>query len=65
MWLWGANQLVLWEFYNESEVGNILSYMWPFYKHNTTNIDIKLGLHWQMTHVEFDSDVVHLDNIEQ
>ena len=31
---------------------------------NTTNIVIKLGFHWQMTHVEYANDVVHLHNIE-
>ena len=29
MWLLGADQLVLWAFYNEkNNFGNILSYMW-------------------------------------
>ena len=28
------------------------------------NIGIKLGFHWQMTRVEYASDVVHLHNIE-
>ena len=26
---------------------------------------VKLGVHWQMTHVEFANDVVHLHDIEQ
>ena len=39
--------------------------MWPVYRHGTTNIDIKLGFHWQMSHVESTNDVVHLHNIER
>ena len=35
---------------------DIIIDMWPF--------DINLGFHWQMTHVEYASDVVHLHNIE-
>ena len=29
------------------------------------NIGPKLGFYWQMTHVAFATDVVHLHNIEQ
>ena len=35
------------------------------WRHDTTNIGIKLIFHWQMTHVEYANDVVHLHNIEQ
>ena len=38
--------------------------MWPLKKHDTTNIDIKLGFYWQMTHVECVNIVIHLQNIE-
>ena len=31
---------------------------------SSTNIGIKLGFHWQMTHVEYANDVVPLHNIE-
>jgi hypothetical protein len=65
MWLQGANQLVLWEFYNEKIVQQ------QFIVHATTletwhnHIGIKVGFDWQMTHIEFANDVVHLHNIEQ
>ena len=26
---------------------------------------LNLGFHWQMTHVEYASDVIHLNHIEQ
>ena len=58
MWLWGADQLVLWLFYDEKPFGNILSYMWPLWRHGATNIGVKLGFHWQMTHVEYATDIV-------
>ena len=28
------------------------------------NIDIELGIHWQMTHEEYANDVIHLHKIE-
>jgi hypothetical protein len=65
MWLWGADQLVLWAFYNEKQLCSILSYMWPLQGHGITNIGIDLGIHWQMTRVEYANDVVHLHNMEQ
>ena len=38
---------------------------WPFWRHDTTDIGIKLGLNWHMTHVEYANDVVHFHNFEQ
>ena len=38
--------------------------LWPLSRRDTFNIGNKLGFHWQMTHVEFTSDVAHLHNIE-
>ena len=53
MWVWGANQLVVWIFYNEKII-------WQhFILHVTTletwnnQIGLKFDFHWQMTHVEF------------
>jgi hypothetical protein len=67
MCLWGANQLVLHVFYNEELVWycNILSYRDQLYRRHTINIGIELGVHWQKTHVEYASDVVHLHNVER
>ena len=39
--------------------------MWPFWRHDATNIGILLGFYWQMTHVEATIDVVHVQNIER
>ena len=36
-----------------------------FRGHDTLNMSIILGFHWQMIHVESTSDVVHLHNIKQ
>ena len=49
----------------KSQIGNILSYPWPVQSHDASNISIKLGFHWQMTHVEYANSVVHLHNIER
>jgi hypothetical protein len=48
----------------KSQSNNILCYMCPFYRYDTTNIGIELGSHWQMTHVESANEVVHLHNIK-
>ena len=45
MWLSGSNQLVLWVFYNEKHFGYMLYYLQPLKRHDTTNIDTKLGFH--------------------
>ena len=63
MWLWGADQLVLWIFFNEFFFDNILSCMWPLWRHDTTNIGIATWFSSAMTHVKYD-DVVHKQNIE-
>ena len=47
-----------------SQFGNILSYMWPLYSHDTINIGIRCGFQRQMTHVESANGVVHVHNIE-
>ena len=60
MWLWGADQLVLWK------ASSTISYLTHDHFRDMTQVDIgiELGFHWQMTHVEFASDVVCLHNIE-
>ena len=63
IWLWGAN-LYCGFFIMRKQCSNILSYMWQLYRHDRTILDIQLGFHWQMTHVQSTFDVVHLHNIE-
>ena len=64
-WLWGANQLVSWVFYTEKKANRQ-----HFILHVTilatwnNQYGIKLGFHWQMTHVEFANDVIHSHNIQ-
>jgi hypothetical protein len=65
MWLRGANQLVLCVFYNEITIWQHFTLHVTTLETCTTNMDIKLGFHWQMTHVESANDVVHLHNIER
>ena len=66
MWVWGANQLVLWVFYNEKTIRQ------HFILHVTTletwqNHVLAFNLIFieQMTHVEFANNVVHLTNFER
>ena len=63
MWMWGAKQLYHGYSLLKSQVDNIFSYPWPI-RYDIANIGIKLGFHWQMTHVEFANDV-HLHNFER
>jgi hypothetical protein len=64
MWLWGANQLVLWVFYNKMAI------WWHFSSHVTTLETWRnqywqdTWFCWQRTHVEFVNDVFPLHNIE-
>lgn len=50
----------------KSQSDNILSYNVTTLEttNDTTNVDIGLGIHWQMTHVEYASDVNHLHKVE-
>ena len=64
MWLWSANQLVLWDFYFFSFI-----FLKEGILHVTTLETWQnqywrwTWFHWQMTHVEFANDVVHLHNM--
>ena len=50
----------------KKQFGNIFYLTCDHFKGMTQPIlTLKVGFHWQMTHVEFANDVVHFHNIER
>ena len=64
MWMWGADQFVLWVFRNEKPIWHHLIFHVTTLGHEIVNVDFKLGVHWHMTHVESNNNVIHLHIME-
>ena len=58
-------ELVLWAFYDEKPKSATFYLTRDYFRDMTQpTLGIKVGFHWQVTHVESTNDVVYLHNIE-
>ena len=65
MWLWGANQLVLWVFYYERKKESVTIYLTRNHFRDTTQSILALNLTFHRIHVEIANNIFHLHNIER